>query len=55
MDDITLEDDLVKKNFTYVRVLHNFRGSNNDELYMKRDDVSWSFSIFGNYSYFYSN
>ena len=34
------EDDLTKKNFTHVRVMHNFRGSNNDELCMKKDDVS---------------
>lgn len=37
-----LDGDLVKKNFTHVRVLHNFRGSNNDELCMKRDEVRQS-------------
>lgn len=40
MDNQDEEDDLqVKKNFTHVRVLHNFQGENNDELCLNRDDV----------------
>lgn len=33
-------DEEIKNHFTHVKVLHNFRGSNNDELCMKKDDVS---------------
>ena len=36
IDDI---GENVRKSFTHVRVVHNFRGSNNDELCMKKDDV----------------
>lgn len=35
------EESSLKNRFTHVRVLHNFRGSNNDELCMKKDDVSY--------------
>ena len=40
-------EDLSKKSFTHVRVLHNFRGANNDELCMKKDDVSCGRVFFG--------
>lgn len=44
MDKIDLNnDEEIKNHFTHVRVLHNFRGSNNDELCMKKDDVSLFF------------
>ncbi|XP_027203925.2 rho-type guanine nucleotide exchange factor [Dermatophagoides pteronyssinus] len=32
-------DEEIKNHFTHVKVLHNFRGSNNDELCMKKDDI----------------
>lgn len=35
----------VRKSFTHVRVVHNFRGSNNDELCMKKDDVSFPLTL----------
>ena len=35
-----VESEANKKSFTHVRVLHNFIGANNDELCMKKDDVS---------------
>ncbi|KAJ6217214.1 hypothetical protein RDWZM_008371 [Blomia tropicalis] len=47
MDDVHMEANVHrqsngeenKKNFTHVRALHNFRCSNNDELYLKKDDI----------------
>lgn len=47
MDDVHMEANVHrqsngeenKKNFTHVRALHNFCCSNNDELYLKKDDV----------------
>lgn len=37
----SIDEDLIKKNHvTHVKVLHNFKASNNDELCMKKDDVS---------------
>src|SRR6218665_3401247 len=38
-------DELLKKSITHVRVIHDFRGSNNDELCMKRNDVSLKFEM----------
>lgn len=46
MEKIELNnDEEIKNHYTHVRVLHNFRGSNNDELCMKKDDVSVSLKL----------
>lgn len=42
MDNEDDDESSLKNRFTHVRVLHNFRGSNNDELCMKKDDVSYT-------------
>lgn len=40
---VSADEEAIKKTITHVKVLHNFRGSNNDELCMKKDDVSINF------------
>ncbi|UXI17623.1 hypothetical protein NH340_JMT03566 [Sarcoptes scabiei] len=39
MNNIVSLDEEVGKHFTHVRVLHDFRGSNNDELCIKKNEI----------------
>lgn len=42
-DQAGTDEDFIKNHVTHVKVLHNFKASNNDELCMKKDDVSIMF------------